>query len=315
MKPIEKGKEYFMNSNNADSAEIDLRELWEILWRGKRWIAVATMLFGIAGVLYSLSLPNMYTSEGIYAPTGQQGAANGLLSQYGGLAAMAGLNLNGGRNADVDQAMALIRSWPFLEDLVEKNKLASFVLAVKGWDQQTRKIIWDEEKYDPDSGAWREWKRDKVAPTSYDVYHELSQLIEASVDSKTGMVSIAVTHYSPEVAADWVKLLVSAINTHFQARDILEAKNNIAYLEAKIAETGIAGMQSVFYGMIETQLKTLMLAEVGDEYLLKEVVGPKVAEIKSKPRRAIMCALFVVLGAGLSSFLVLLVGIAKLPSK
>lgn len=303
------------NSNNPNSGEIDLRELWEILWRGKLWIAVTTMLFGIAGVLYSLSLPNMYTSEGIYAPTKQQGAANGLISQYGGLAAVAGLNLNGGRNTDVDQAMALIRSWSFLENLVEQNKLASLVLAVKGWDQHSRKIIWNEKIYDPNSGSWRELKDNKSVPSSYDVYRQLSEMVAVSVDSKTGMVSIAVTHYSPEVAAEWVKLLVSAINTHFQVRDISETKDNIAYLEAKIAETGIAGMQSVFYGMIESQLKTLMLAEVSDEYLLKEVVGPKVAEIKSKPRRTIICALFVVLGAGLASFIVLIVGIVKLPNK
>jgi len=298
--------------NNANRDEINLRDLWCILFRAKWWIAIATAAFAVAGVLYSLSLPNMYRSEGIYAPAQQTGAGGGLAAQYGGLAAIAGINLNGGRNIDVDQAMALIMSWPFLEELVEKKHLAPLVLAVEGWDQQSQEIVWNTQKYDVQTDRWLGSEKGEKPPTSFEVYKELSQFIECSIDSKTGMVSIAVTHYSPEIAADWVKLFVAAINTHFQARDISEAKSNIDYLQSKISETGIAQMQAVFYGMIETQLKTLMLAEVSDEYLLKEVVAPKVAEIKSKPKRSLICALFVILGAGISSFVALVIGVARL---
>ena len=45
-------------------------------------------------------------------------------------------------------------------------------------------------------------------------------------------------------------------------RDIQSATRSISYLEGKIGETGIAGMQAVFYGMIESQTKNLMLVQI-----------------------------------------------------
>ena len=84
-----------------------------------------------------------------------------------------------------------------------------------------------------------------------------------------------------------------------------ESRKNIDYLEGKISETSIAEMQTVFYNMIESQMKTLMLAEVDDQYLFKQVVEPKVAERKSKPKRALICILFVVLGGFASVFFIL----------
>ncbi|MEP7938329.1 Wzz/FepE/Etk N-terminal domain-containing protein, partial [Vibrio parahaemolyticus] len=40
--------------------EIDLRELFKALWKGK-WIIIATtFIFAIGSVLYALSLPNIY---------------------------------------------------------------------------------------------------------------------------------------------------------------------------------------------------------------------------------------------------------------
>ncbi len=61
-------------------------------------------------------------------------------------------------------------------------------------------------------------------------------------------------------------------------------------------------MQSVFYQLIEEQTKTLMLAEVSDEYVFKTLSPARVEEQKSKPKRIV-----VVLGFILGGFLSLLV--------
>ncbi|MEP7947325.1 Wzz/FepE/Etk N-terminal domain-containing protein, partial [Vibrio parahaemolyticus] len=43
--------------------EIDLRELFKALWKGK-WIIIATtFIFAIGSVLYALSLPNIYKAD------------------------------------------------------------------------------------------------------------------------------------------------------------------------------------------------------------------------------------------------------------
>mgnify|MGYP000574820909 CR=1 FL=1 len=48
--------------------EIDLRELFYVLLRGK-WIIVSlTAFISIIGVIYSLLLPNIYESKALLAP-------------------------------------------------------------------------------------------------------------------------------------------------------------------------------------------------------------------------------------------------------
>lgn len=289
--------------------EIDLREIWNILWKGKWWIIGITALFAVAAVIYALSLPNQYKAEVVLAPAQEKaGGMSGLAAQYGGLAAMAGINLGGGQSSDVDQAIALVKSWPFLDAFVEKYDLKPLVMGVKKWDRVNDQIVFDPNVYDAENQLWvREPEPNKPSePTSYEVFRVLIDMVSISQDAKTGLVRLSVEHYVPSVAHSWTEILVREVNRHFQERDVAEAARNIEYLRAKIAETSIAEMQLVFYRMVEAQMKTLMLAEVSDEYLLKTVIKPVIPEIKSKPKRALICVLGVVLGGMLSIIFVFL---------
>lgn len=303
---------YGANAQQNNNDEIDLRELWNVLWTGKWWIIGITFLFAVVGVVYALSLPNMYASKGVYAPSQNQGGSS-LGGQLGGLAAIAGVNIGGGSSSnDIDQAMELVLSWPFLEQVVEKNNLKPLIMGVEQWDKNTDKLIWDDEIYDPVSGKWlRDPEPGKLAePSSYETYRVFVDMIEATYDLKAGMVTIAITYYSPLLAQQWLKAIVTELNAHFQVRDMSKAKKSIAYLEKKIHETSIAEMQSVFYGMIEAQTKTLMLAEVDENYLLSEVVTPQIAELRSSPKRPLIVFVFAFLGGLFSVVGVFIHGLA-----
>ena len=80
----------FQTQNN--DAEIDLRELWNVIWRGKWIIIVVTAIFAVVSASYVLSLPNIYRSEALLAPTDadQNGGFTGVAGQLGGLASLAG---------------------------------------------------------------------------------------------------------------------------------------------------------------------------------------------------------------------------------
>ncbi|VUD56658.1 hypothetical protein TDB9533_02314 [Thalassocella blandensis] len=286
--------------------EFDVAKVVWILWQRKLLILSIAVSFFFFGVGYSLMLPNLYRSEGIYAPTQKQGGLSGAM-EYSGLAAIAGINLGAAENNDIDQAVELLNSWPFLDDIVNKHGLAPYISAVKGWNRGANELEWDDSLYDARSNSWSdEMRANGELPTSYEVYKDFKSKIGVSVDGKSGMVKISVTYYSPEISAKWVKLLVTSLNSHFQNRDTLEAKRNIKYLEDKISETSISNMRDIFYEMVEVQTKNLMLAEVGDEYLLKEVVPPMISERKSEPSRSIICILFGFMGGFLSCLYLLL---------
>ncbi len=296
----------FGNVISSRSDEIDLRELFAILWQGKWWIMGITFLFAVAGVLYALSLPNMYKSEGIYAPAQQQGGA-ALGGQLGGLASLAGVSLGGGESNDIDQAIALMSSRPFLESAIEKFDLKPLILGVKGWNKADNQLVWDNEVYDPASRIWlrKPPKGYLPEPSLFEAYVELRKMIRVSFDEKTSLFNISVQHVSPSIALNWVSMFASELNLVFRSRDIANSNTNIRYLEDKINATSLAGMQAVFYGMVESQMQTLMLAELREDYLISNVVLPVAAEKPNSPKRKFIVLVSVLLGVIVAIFSIL----------
>jgi len=87
---------------------------------------------------------------------------------------------------------------------------------------------------------------------------------------------------------------------------VQEAEASIQYLESKLQETNIAGMQQVFYQLIESETRTVMLANAQKEYVFKTVDPAVVPQEKSEPKRAMICILATLLGGMLGVFLVFL---------
>jgi LPS O-antigen subunit length determinant protein (WzzB/FepE family) len=64
-------------------------------------------------------------------------------------------------------------------------------------------------------------------------------------------------------------------------------------------------MQTVFYQLIEEQTKTIMLAEVSKEYVLRTIDPANAPDDKAKPKRALIVVLGAMLGGMLSVLIVL----------
>jgi LPS O-antigen subunit length determinant protein (WzzB/FepE family) len=64
-------------------------------------------------------------------------------------------------------------------------------------------------------------------------------------------------------------------------------------------------MQAIFYQLIEEQTKTLMLAEVKEEFAFKTIDPAVVPEEKAGPKRALQCILAALLGVMLGVAMVL----------
>ncbi|WP_444994331.1 Wzz/FepE/Etk N-terminal domain-containing protein [Aliikangiella sp. IMCC44359] len=297
---------------NSSGDEIDLRELWAAIWQGKWLIVGITFLFAIASVFYALSLPNEYKSTAILAPATQSGGAGGLsklAGQFGGLASLAGINLGSGGAEDKSViAMEIIKTWGFLEKFIEDNDIQVEVFAAKGWNRSTNELIIDSDIYDVENNKWvRDFepsKGQKAEPSSWELFKKFKERISINHDKKTSLITLSVEYYSPFIAKELADKLVMAINANIQDQDREEALKSIQYLNNKIKETSIADMQSVFYQLIEEQTKTLMLAEVSEEYVFKTLSPAKIAEEKSKPKRALIVILGIFIGGFFSIIIV-----------
>ena len=292
--------------------EIDLKELWNAIWAGKWLIIGITFVFSVASVLYALSLPDEYKSTALLAPASSSSSSQlgKLAGQFGGLASLAGINLGGGGAEDKTViAMKIMKTWGFLEKFIKDNNIEVEVFAAEGWDRATDTLKIDPDLYDVENQKWvRDFnpnRGQRLHPSGWELSEEFKDRISVSHDKTSGLISVSIEHFSPKLAKHWTDKLVEAINAHIQQQDKQEATKSIAYLNAKIKETKIANMKEVFYQLIEEQMKTLMLAEVSDEYVFKTLSGAKLVEKKSKPNRAIIVIFGCVLGGFLSVLIVI----------
>ncbi|PHS19643.1 MAG: LPS O-antigen length regulator [Kangiella sp.] len=299
---------------NDDSDEIDLAELWNAIWAGKWLIIAITFVFSVGSVLYALNLPDEYKSTVLLAPASSSSSSSlsKLAGQFGGLASLAGINLGGGGAEDKTVvAMEIMKTWGFLETFIIDNNIQVEVFAAEGWNRSSNTLIIDPELYDVDS---KQWVRDDfspskgqtVVPSSWELYGEFKGRVSVNQDKASGLIRLSVEYFSPIIAKEWTGKLVKAINAHIQKQDREEAIKSIEYLNEKINETNVADMQAVFYQLIEEQTKTLMLAEVSDEYVFKTLSRAKISEEKTKPKRALVTILGSLLGLIMSTIFVLI---------
>lgn len=282
--------------------EIDLRELFTVIWRGKWSIIIITFLVAVVSVFYSLSLPNIYKSEALLAPVTESSNLK-VPGQLGGLAALAGVNLGSGGDERIGLALELMKSRTFIGSFIEKYDLFVPVMASTGWVRENNTLEIDPEIYNKDSKQWvREAKAPfKPQPSLLETHEAFLELLNITEDTQTGMVKVSIEHYSPYLAQQWVELLVNEINNEMRNRDLTEAQNSIAYLNQQIQQTNVSDMRTMLYSLIEEQTQTVMLANVRAEYILKTVDPAVVVEKKSKPKRAFIVILAVLLSGFLST--------------
>ncbi|EME3979683.1 Wzz/FepE/Etk N-terminal domain-containing protein [Vibrio alginolyticus] len=297
--------------------EINLRELFYALWKGKWIIIVITFVFAISSVLYAISLPNVYKADALLAPaeSSNGGGLSKMAGQLGGLAALAGVNLGGSESSQTELAIQVMKSRKFIEAFITKHDLLVPLMAAKGWDLTNNKLILDDELYNSDTGEWLR-KPDGLRgakPTAQEAFEVFrKETLNVSQDKDSSLYKVSVKHYSPYVSQQWVNWLIEDINKVMRERTIEETSQNLTYLNTQLEKTAVADMQSTFYKLIEEQTKSLMLAEVQEEFIFKVVDPAVIPEIKSEPNRALICVLGTLLGVMLGLLISFLIYFSKL---
>ncbi|MBU2426211.1 MAG: LPS O-antigen length regulator [Gammaproteobacteria bacterium] len=272
--------------------QINLVSIVKELWRFK-WLVFITMFITAAVAVYAaLQMPNIYRTTTVLAPaTEKKAGLGGLGSQLGGLASLAGVSLSGAGGVDkTDLAVELLKSKQFLSRFIKDNQLLLPLMAAKGWDLQSSTFIFDNDIYDEKNKLWVRTvvPPRKPEPSFDEAAAVLSALMEISKDKVTGMVKLSFEHLSPELVQLWVQQLVVEVNQTIRHRDMQEAQSSLNYLSKQLQDTKVAEIRSSLAQLIEEQTKTLMLANIREDYVLKVVDPAFLPDEKIKPRRSLV---------------------------
>lgn len=250
-------------SNHANENEIDLLELFDVLWNGKIIIAIATVIVTLVAIIYSLLVTETYRAEILLAPAQSRQSSSPLSAQLGGAAALVGINIGqSGSGQQMNSILATLQSREFVLKFIEENNLRSSLLSAE--------------------------LNDSDEATDWQVYRTFSGIFSVTRVRDLGLIQMAIQWPDPALAAEWLNLIVSAINQHEKERDVNEANNAIEYLQDQLAGTQLVEMQRMFYQLIETQTRVIMLADVRDEYVFRIIDPAVVPDQRISPKRKVM---------------------------
>lgn len=241
--------------------EIDLVTLWRLTW-ARKWLIFGNFLV-FALVAYGLSwlLTPTFRAEAVITAVHESNSfgAGALTSQLSGLASLAGVNLGAGAGAERD-ARAVLKSRHLVEEFIQRNELLPVL-----------------------------FRNTKKAPTLWrGVNRFQADVLNIREDVRQGVTVVAVEWTDPATAAKWANSFVALANELIRAHALEQSKRNIAYLNEQVRKSNVVELQRVMYNLIESETKTLMVANGRIEYAFT-LVDPAVApEIRASPHRALI---------------------------
>ena len=273
---------------SLEEGEIDLFDLIRTLLKAWKTIIGVTIVCTGLAVTYALNAPVVFKAETLVAPASEeQSGSPSVLSQFGGLAAMAGISIPSDSN--VEQVVATLKSRKFLSQYIHRKNLLPVLFA----------DIWDVKNQ-----TWMINNKEDEPTQQNGVHSFKNEILSVDEDKKSGLITLSIYWQDPKVAAEWANDLIEQLNKQLREQAIADSIKRVGYLEQELAKTTLQDMRAVLYKLLEAEKQKAMLANVNEDFAL-EVIDPAIApEAQEKPKRKLIVALGAVCGGFLGIFAV-----------
>jgi uncharacterized protein involved in exopolysaccharide biosynthesis len=284
-----------VNSTTTDSGRADL-SLWNVgsaLFAGRFWVLAFAIPTTVAFSLWAFLSTPIYRSSAVLAPVNANYSAGGLssaLGQLGGLASLAGINIDT-RDSRIEEALAILRSREFIEKFIADHNLLP-VLFPEKWDAHGERWSVPAAK----------------APTPWKGYKRfIGSVLNIDRDKKTGLIAVSIDWQDRDRAAAWANEIVERANTEMRVRALDEAAASVRYLEEEREKTQFVDSRTAINHLIESQINKKMLATVTKEYVFRVVDQALPADTADifRPRKLLLVIFGVFSGTILGSIFVL----------
>lgn len=275
-----------MENKNIDrNDEIDLRDLYSSILKRKLLIASSSFLFALIALLISLFfLPDIYKSEALLFPA-DNSQSNNMLSQYSGIASIAGISMPSQKGDKTSEAIERIKSYEFFSKYFLKAIQLQDLMAISRWDSSSNKIIYDKKLFNSKS---RKWTSKEVIPSTQEAYKTYREIMSASQNDKSRFILISIKHQSPNLAKEWTGKIIQLINESMRDADKNKSLKSLEFLNNEASKVTYEHLRKAVSVLQQEQMKSLMLVEANEEYVFKIINSPIAPELKYGPKRLIL---------------------------
>jgi uncharacterized protein involved in exopolysaccharide biosynthesis len=241
-------------SNSED--EIDLKDLIIPIWKARKLIFTTAIIFAIFGGIIGFLTPATYTASSTFLPQTTQSGGTG--ASLGGLAALAGINLNApmaGGEIPPTMYAKVLGSEPFRKrvldakiwvdgdtvsyrDYLESQTSSGFGLGtIKEYTiGLPGKILGAlaSDKKEGEAGAVGGLQA--LSDDEYALHTAVSSKVKIETDKKEGVVTITVVEGDPIVAAEVAKVTEEVLQEWIIEHKIKNAKAQYGFIERQFKE-------------------------------------------------------------------------------
>ena len=290
--------------------DIDLRELFLALWRGKYIVFLVTILAIVYASFHLRNSERKYSVQMILKPVVVE-ASGPNLSGFSGLASLAGISLPSSSGSDFTTYQKLI----FSEEVAEKiftNKELVVKLFEGEWSSATQSFV------APLSGNTRKLKQrvkllltgiekgNYIPPNPKRLSMLMASTFRISVDGSTGFITISTETSKPDVILELISNASQETDKLLKERFFVTAEDTLEFYHKKLLTSRSPEHREALAKLISAEDQKLMLASKSSNFVAELLTKPSVSLYPTSPKSSFVLALGLVLGFFLGSAIVLM---------
>ena len=300
-----------MNQNNsANDDEIDLRELFTALWRGKRLIIICVMFSIMLASLYLRQAERKYTVRYVFAPVASENAGPNL-GGLGGLASLAGVSLPTSSSSDFLTYKFLLKSEEVAARMLKDRDLLVSVFS-SDWD--TERELFRQPASGPLMSVVRGLKNlltgnessAYIPPNAARLSVWMDEAFNSSEDRDTGFLTLSAETAQPTLMVDVITRATQETDQLLKERYVATAERTMSFYQQQLSRARAREHREALAKLIAQEDQRLMLASKGAYFVAEPITEPYVSLGPTSPKASLVLALSVVLGGFLGAAIVLI---------
>ena len=287
--------------------EITVRDMLVTGWRSK-WIVVAVAVAVVASVTAWMKFSAAkYTATMVVAPATDagRGGLSGVLSQYSGLASLAGIDLPTGETVSpFVEFTELLTSVTIAERLQTKHDVMQSVFD-RYWDATNKRWVAPSDPVARLKGIVRDFfdMPPWIPPSTTALAEYLARKVSVSQVANTGMQRVEFVHKNPAFAVQLLKWMIEEGDSLIRQEAYERTSRQIKYIENKLETVVVAEHRQSLVQLLSDQEQQMMMIQVDLPYAARLVVPPNVPDDPDFPNPRLFLPLSVIggllLGIGL----------------
>ena len=299
-----------MQENQKYENEIDLMELLSVLWRGKYFVIIFTIISLAAGSQHLRNLSSKYSVSILLAPV-QEEQSTPNFGNLGGLASLAGISLPRGSASDFAKYEIMLKTQEMSTLIFQEQNLIQELFSGE-WDndrqifrepKQNRKTLIKNYVKELLTGQPpKEYKEPN--PDRLTVF--INRNILVGLNKKTQYLNVSAETSNPELLTKLMVFMIINTDELFKKKFIKQANDAVQFYQIKISKARSQEHREILATLIAKEERKLLLATRDGPFVAEILTGPNTSLNPTSPKASLILVLSVLLGGFLSCGLLLI---------